>query len=140
MQIPFIIHFSVVLFRKTRRKQHECVVYPIEINGQEILIVYDDKLVTWFNATDLIVRAGLYWFIEKHSTLYRDSGIDRPVLSKDFIRDRETVRKLFDEWKKKGLIISYEEVKEGRSYVGIEFEVAPKSGEVLEEKTGKSGE
>ena len=82
-----------------------------------------------------------------YNTLYQDSGIDRPALSKDFIRDRETVRKLFDEWKKKGLIISYEEVKEGRSYVGIEFKVAPKSGEVLEEsgevleeKTGKSGE
>ena len=41
-------------------------VYPIKINGQEILIVHDDKLVTWLNATDLVVRAGLYWFIEKH--------------------------------------------------------------------------
>ena len=42
-------------------------VYPIKVNGQEILIVHDDKLVTWLNATDLAVRAGLYWFIEKHT-------------------------------------------------------------------------
>ena len=41
-------------------------VYPIKVNGQEILIVHDDKLVTWLNSTDLVVRAGLYWFIEKH--------------------------------------------------------------------------
>jgi hypothetical protein len=41
-------------------------VYPIKVNGQEILIAHDDKLVTWLNATDLVVRAGLYWFIEKH--------------------------------------------------------------------------
>ena len=41
-------------------------VYPIKVNEQEILIVHDDKLVTWLNATDLAVRAGLYWFIEKH--------------------------------------------------------------------------
>ena len=41
-------------------------VYPIKVNGQEILIVHDDKLMTWLNATDLVVRAGLYWFIEKH--------------------------------------------------------------------------
>lgn len=41
-------------------------VYPIRVSGQEILIVHDDKLVTWLNSTDLVVRAGLYWFIEKH--------------------------------------------------------------------------
>ena len=41
-------------------------VYPIKVNGQEILIVHDDKLVTWLNSTDLVVRAALYWFIEKH--------------------------------------------------------------------------
>ena len=41
-------------------------VYPIKANGQEILIVFDDRLVTWLNATNLVVRAGLYWFIEKH--------------------------------------------------------------------------
>ena len=56
-----------------------------------------------------------------YDTLYRDSGIDRPELSKDFIRDRETIAKLMDEWVKKGLISSYEEVKEGRSYTGIIF-------------------
>ena len=41
-------------------------VYPIKIYVQKILIVHDDKLVTWLNATDLVVRDGLYWFIEKH--------------------------------------------------------------------------
>ena len=41
-------------------------ICELTINEQEILIVHDDKLVTWLNATDLAVRAGLYWFIEKH--------------------------------------------------------------------------
>lgn len=41
-------------------------VYPIQVNGQEILIVFDDRLVAWLNATELVVRAGLYWFLEKH--------------------------------------------------------------------------
>ena len=45
--------------------------YPIKVNGQEILIVYDDKLMTWLNSTDPVVRAGLYWFIAKHP----DAGI-----------------------------------------------------------------
>lgn len=58
-----------------------------------------------------------------YETMYRDSGMEKPALSKDFIRDREVVRKLLDEWKTKGLLASYTEVKEGRSYVGIEFEV-----------------
>lgn len=44
----------------------DACVYPIKIHGQEILIVYDDKCVTWLNATDLTVKAGLYWYIEKH--------------------------------------------------------------------------
>ena len=44
----------------------DAYVYPIKVNEQEILIVYDDKLVTWLNATDLVVRAGLLWFIEMH--------------------------------------------------------------------------
>lgn len=68
-----------------------------------------------------------------YETLYKDSGIERPTLSKDYIRDRETVRKLFDEWIKKGLIVSYEEVKEGRSYVGIVFHVKAEQ-DVIEEK------
>lgn len=41
-------------------------VYPIRVNGQEILIIHDDQLVTWLNATDLAVRAGLYWYIDRH--------------------------------------------------------------------------
>lgn len=73
-----------------------------------------------------------------YDTLYRDSGIERPELSKDFIRDRETVRKLLEEWKKKGLINGYDEVKEGRSYVGVVVYIDT-VGEI-EEKHGKSGE
>lgn len=56
-----------------------------------------------------------------YDTLYRDSGIDRPEARKDFKRDRETITRLMDEWKKKGLITGYKEVKEGRSYTGIIF-------------------
>lgn len=56
-----------------------------------------------------------------YDTLYRDSGQDKPELSKDFIRDRETITKMMEEWKNKGLITDYEEVKEGRSYTGIIF-------------------
>ena len=41
-------------------------VYPITVGGQELLIVHDDKFVTWLNATDLTVRAGLYYYIDKH--------------------------------------------------------------------------
>ena len=41
-------------------------VYSIRVSGQEILIVFDDKLVTWLNVTDLVVRTGLYWYINKH--------------------------------------------------------------------------
>lgn len=73
-----------------------------------------------------------------YDTLYRDSGIERPELSKDFIRDRETVRKLLEEWKKKGLINGYGEVKEGRSYVGVVVYIDT-VGEI-EEEHRKSGE
>lgn len=73
-----------------------------------------------------------------YSTLYRDSGVERPGLSKDFIRDRETIRKLLEEWKRKGLVKGYEEVKEGRSYVGVVF-YTDMAAEI-EEKIKKSGE
>lgn len=56
-----------------------------------------------------------------YDTLYRDSGIDKPSIPKDFKRDRETVSKLMDEWVKKGLITSYDHLKKGRSFVGIIF-------------------
>jgi len=56
-----------------------------------------------------------------YDTLYKDSGMDRPVLSKDFGRDRETIKKMMDEWVRKNLITGYEELKEGRSYIGIVF-------------------
>ena len=58
-----------------------------------------------------------------YETMYRDSGMEKPPLSKDFIRDREVIKKLLDEWVEKGLVTSYKEVKEGRSFVGVEFEV-----------------
>lgn len=73
-----------------------------------------------------------------YDTLYRDSGIERPELSKDFIRDRETVRKLLEEWKKKGLIKEYDEVKEGRSYVAVVIHIDAQTG--IEDKDEKSGE
>lgn len=44
----------------------DAYVYPIQVCKQEILIVYDGKLITWLNATDLTVRAGLYWYIAEH--------------------------------------------------------------------------
>ena len=56
-----------------------------------------------------------------YETLYRDSGQERPEDSKGFIRDRETVTKMMQEWKDKGLITDFAEVKEGRSYTGIIF-------------------
>ena len=56
-----------------------------------------------------------------YETLYRDSGQERPEDSKGFIRDRETVTKMMKEWKDKGLITDFAEVKEGRSYTGIIF-------------------
>ena len=56
-----------------------------------------------------------------YSTLYSDSGIERPEARKDFKRDRETVQKLFDVWINKGLITSYQEIMEGRSYNGVIF-------------------
>ncbi len=61
-----------------------------------------------------------------YDTLYRDSGQEKPGDSKGFIRDRETITKIMEEWKKKGLIRGFEEVKEGRSYVGIVFYVEEK--------------
>lgn len=67
-----------------------------------------------------------------YDTLYRDSGIDRPEVPKDFKRDRETIAKLMDEWVKKGLITGYKEEKEGRAFVGIRFFVD--GNEKIEEK------
>lgn len=56
-----------------------------------------------------------------YETLYRDSGQERPEDSKGFIRDRETVVKMMQEWKNKGLITDFAEIKEGRSYTGMIF-------------------
>ena len=56
-----------------------------------------------------------------YETLYRDSGQEKPDDSKGFIRDRETVTRMLEEWKNKGLITDFAEIKEGRSYTGIIF-------------------
>ena len=56
-----------------------------------------------------------------YDTLYRDSGQEKPEDSKGFIRDRETIVKMMEEWKRKGLITEFSEVKEGRSYIGLVF-------------------
>ena len=56
-----------------------------------------------------------------YDTLYRDSGYEKPEDSKGFIRDRETIIRMMEEWKKKGLLIEFSEVKEGRSYIGLVF-------------------
>ena len=59
-----------------------------------------------------------------YDTLYRDSGQEKPEDSKGFIRDRETVVKMMEEWQRKGLITGFAEVKEGRSYTGLVFYTA----------------
>lgn len=69
-----------------------------------------------------------------YDTLYRDSGQEKPEDSKGFIRDRETVAKMMEEWKEKGLITDFKEVKEGRSYTGIIF-YTEKSKKIEEKKT-----
>ncbi len=56
-----------------------------------------------------------------YDTLYRDSGQEKPEDSKGFIRDRETIVKMMEEWQRKGLITGFSEVKESRSYTGLTF-------------------
>ena len=56
-----------------------------------------------------------------YDTLYRDAGYEKPEDSKGFIRDRETIVKMMEEWKLKGLVTGFSEVKEGRSYIGLIF-------------------
>ena len=56
-----------------------------------------------------------------YDTLYRDSGQEKPEDSKGFIRDRETISKMMEEWQRKGLITGFSEVKESRSYTGLTF-------------------
>ena len=56
-----------------------------------------------------------------YETLYRDSGQERPEDSKGFIRDRETITRMLDEWMNRGLITGFAEIKEGRSYVEVVF-------------------
>ncbi len=59
-----------------------------------------------------------------YDTLYRDAGYEKPEDSKGFIRDRETIVKMMEQWKRKGLITEFFEVKEGRSYTGLVFYTA----------------
>lgn len=85
-------------------------------NATEKTIAFQDyllmRIINYKNG-ELLENKILY------DTLYRDSGIERPKLGKDFFRDRETVRKLLDGWKEKDLINGYDEVKKGRSYEGV---------------------
>lgn len=59
----------------------------------------------------------------RYDTLYRDSGQEKPLEGKAFIRDRETIKAMMEDWKEKGLIAGYEEEKEGKSYVSISFSI-----------------
>ena len=59
-----------------------------------------------------------------YDTLYKNSGQEKPEDSKGFIRDRETIGRMMKEWKRKGLITEFSEVKEGRSYTGLVFYTA----------------
>ena len=63
-----------------------------------------------------------------YDTLYRDAGQERPEDSKGFIRDRETVVRMLQEWQDKGLIAGFSEIKEGRSYTGIIFYTEDETG------------
>lgn len=58
-----------------------------------------------------------------YKTLYKEIGEEKPEVRKDFKRDRNLINKLFTGWIEEGLVKSYEEIKEGRSYAGIIFEV-----------------
>ena len=60
-----------------------------------------------------------------YETMYRDSGQEKPKLSKDRIRDREMVKKMMEEWQRKGLIENFEEIQSGRSWVGVCFYLTP---------------
>ncbi len=92
----------------------------VNSNATEKVIAFQDYLlmrIMGYKNGSMKQRRVLY------ETIYRDSGMEKPALSKDFIRDREVIKKLLDEWQQKGLVSSYCEVKEGRSFVGIEFAI-----------------
>ena len=88
-----------------------------------MIVHFEEQMAKWFILQVLCFKY--------YDTLYKNSGIERPELSKDFIRDRETISKIMDEWIKK-VITEYEEVKEGRSYVAIKFYT--KKDEVIDDK------
>ena len=143
-----VIEDNMLHFRKGEIVSEKGKVFKsIQIVGEPTLLTYNRAKKTLLtipmeyiglegqNATDktiafqdyLLMR--IFGFKNKkmrenkvlYDTLYRDSGQEKPEDSKGFIRDRETVTKMMGEWKEKGLITGYEEVKEGRSYVGIIF-------------------
>lgn len=58
-----------------------------------------------------------------YDTLYKDSGIEKPSVAKDFKRDRDIIKKMLDEWKNQELIEGYSDIKKGRSYIGFKFQV-----------------
>ena len=143
-----VIEDNMLHFRKGEIVSEKGKIFKsIQIVGEPTLLTYNRAKKTLLtipmeyiglqdqNATDktiafqdyLLMR--IYGYKNKklrenkvlYDTLYRDSGQEKPALSKDFIRDRKTVTKMMDEWKNKGLITDYTEVKEGRSYTGIIF-------------------
>lgn len=58
-----------------------------------------------------------------YKTLYKEIGEEKPEVRKDFKRDRDLINKLFVGWLEEGLVKSYKEIKEGRSYAGMMFEI-----------------
>lgn len=138
-----MLHFKVGTIKSEKGK----VFKSIRIVGEPTLLTYNRAKKTLLtipmeyigldgqNATDKTIAFQDYLLMRifgykskkmrenkvLYETLYRDSGQERPEDSKGFIRDRETVTKMLKEWQDKGLITGYEEVKEGRSYVGIVF-------------------
>ena len=156
-----VIEDNMLHFRKGEIVSEKGKVYKsIQIVGEPTLLTYNRAKKTLLtipmeyiglqgqNATDktiafqdyLLMR--IFGFKNKkmrenkvlYDTLYRDSGQEKPEDSKGFIRDRETVAKMMEEWKEKGLITDFKEVKEGRSYTGIIF-YTEKSKKIEEKKT-----
>lgn len=60
----------------------------------------------------------------RYDTLYRDSGVEKPQRPTEIKRDRELILRMMEEWKSKELLASYTEWKEGKSFVGVMFELA----------------
>lgn len=147
-----VIEDNMIHFRKGELVSEKGKVFKsIQIIGEPALLTYNRAKKTFLtipmeyiglegqNSTDKTIAFQDYLLMRIFSykngkmrenkilydTLYRDSGQERPEDSKGFIRDRETVAKMMEEWKNKGLITGFAEIKEGRSYVGVEFYTEP---------------